>query len=180
MKLRRRCKCGCGEITKPGKRWVSGHQNRSQNNHFYKHGLSNHKLHSVWKSMKDRCYNQNFIRYEDWGGRGVKVYPRWRSSFISFYNWAMAIGWEEGLQIDRIDNDGNYNPDNCRFVTRKMNACNRREPKIQKNHSTGYKGVCLYQGKYMARRIIDGKLKYLGYYHTAEEAAEAIQEYEVP
>ena len=176
MKLRRRCKCGCGKITSPGCKWVHGHNIRAKNNPKYKHGLRYHKLYTIWKNMKIRCHNQNSSDYWDYGGRGIRVCIRWKDNFVRFYNWAMANGWEEGLQIDRRDNDGNYHPDNCRFVTSKVNANNRR---MRKDNTSGYIGVYFYKGnnKYMANPYIDGKLKFLGYFNTAEEAAGAIEEY---
>lgn len=92
------------------------------------HGLNNHKLHRVWVKMRERCYYRKGVRYTDWGGRGIKVCDEWKSDFMTFYNWAKDK-WEEGLQIDRINNDGNYEPSNCRFVTAKENSLNRRKRK---------------------------------------------------
>ena len=130
MELRRRCKCGCGEITSPGCKWVYGHNPKraanGKNNSSYKHGLRHHKIYSLWCNMKQRCYNQNSTYYENYGGRGIRVCIKWRDNPKAFYNWAIKNGWQEGLTIDREDNDGNYHPDNCRFVTRAVNNQNRR------------------------------------------------------
>jgi hypothetical protein len=79
--------------------------------------------------MKQRCYNKNLVRYSDYGGRGIRICDTWMASFQEFYDWAIANGWQAGLQIDRIDNDGNYEPDNCRFVTPQVNSMNRRPRK---------------------------------------------------
>lgn len=95
-----------------------------------KHGLSKHKLVKVLGSMKDRCYNKNTKNYHNYGGRGITVCDEWRNNFKSFYDWAIANGWEEGLQIDREDNNGNYEPNNCRFVTNQENSYNRRTTKL--------------------------------------------------
>jgi len=175
-KLKRRCKCGCGEITSPGCKWVYGHQARNKNNSNYKHGLKNHKLYSVWHNMKTRCYNPKTTYYQDYGDRDIKVYIRWRLSFKSFYNWAIAHGWEEGLQIDREDNDGNYHPNNCRFVTCQVNNSNKRQ---YKNNSSGHKGVTFHKAsnKYQARCCINRKQKYLGVFNTSKEASKAIKDY---
>lgn len=87
--------------------------------------LSNCALYSRWKNMKRRCYDKNYKQYKDYGGRGIQVCNEWLYSFRNFYDWAVNNGFDESLQIDRIDNDGNYEPDNCRFVTPKENANNR-------------------------------------------------------
>ena len=83
-------------------------------------------LYHRWKGMKRRCYNKNFKQYKDYGGRGISVCEEWLYSFRNFYDWAMSHGFSEELEIDRIDNDGNYEPDNCRWVTHKVNANNRK------------------------------------------------------
>ena len=132
--------------------------------------------------MKQRCYNPNDTSYQNYGSRGIRVCIRWRDNPKAFYNWAMAHGWKEGLTIDRKDNNGNYHPDNCRFVTRQENNNNKREYKackIPSNNTTGYKGVGIDKrakvNKYRARCTIDGNQKYLGCFNTVEEAAKAIQ-----
>ena len=167
MQLRRRCKCGCGSITNYGKKWVSGHNSKTNTpilmtqsktgvkNPNYKHGFRYHKLYNVWRNMKARCYNSNADRYQDYGGRGIRVFIRWRYSVKAFYNWSIKNGWEEGLEIDREDNDGNYHPNNCRFVTSKVNNNNQRKRKIAKNNTTGFKGVSFHKvtNKYQAYPI---------------------------
>ncbi|MCK4786848.1 MAG: hypothetical protein KAV87_24020 [Desulfobacteraceae bacterium] len=90
------------------------------------HGLSANPLHRVLRGMKARCYNKNAINYERYGGRGITVCNEWRTNSILFIQWATVAGWKKGLQIDRIDNNGNYEPSNCQFVTPKVNSQNRR------------------------------------------------------
>ena len=85
--------------------------------------------------MKNRCNNQNCERYEDYGGRGIQVCDEWKDDFKSFYDWAMNNGYEEHLTIDRINNNGNYEPGNCRWVTNIVQANNSRH-----NHCVTYKG----------------------------------------
>jgi hypothetical protein len=85
--------------------------------------------------MLDRCYKTFSIKYNNYGGRGIIVCDEWKSEFINFYNWAVANGYKDGLTIDRIDNDGNYEPNNCRWVTYKRQARNRRS-----NHLLTFKG----------------------------------------
>jgi hypothetical protein len=83
-----------------------------------------HPLYDVWRSMKDRCFNQNFRQWDDYGGRGITVCDRWKNSFQTFVS---DMGERPlGHVIDRINNDGNYEPSNCRWVDRKTSQRNRR------------------------------------------------------
>ena len=76
--------------------------------------------------MKQRCYNPNNRSYKNYGGRGITVCQEWKEDFQTFYDWAIANGYKKGLEIDRIDVNGNYEPDNCRWTTSKKNNNNRR------------------------------------------------------
>lgn len=94
------------------------------------HGLSNTKQYSTWCNMKTRCYNPNSDNYEYYGGKGIKICDEWldkNSGFINFYNWSINNGYNDNLEIDRIDSKGNYCPENCRWVDRTFqnnNKCN--------------------------------------------------------
>ena len=88
----------------------------------YKHGLYESRLYNIWKHMKSRCNNPKDAKYHNYGGRGVEVCKEW-NDFIPFYEWAILNGYQDDLEIDRINNDGNYCPSNCRWVTRKV-QCN--------------------------------------------------------
>ena len=79
--------------------------------------------------MKQRCLNRQYHHYKDYGGRGITVCNEWLE-FIPFRDWALNNGYTEGLQINRIENDGNYEPSNCNFVTAKENCQNRRTTKL--------------------------------------------------
>lgn len=92
------------------------------------HGLWNHPLRGVHNTMKQRCTNPNAISYPAYGARGISVCKEWHQ-LKPFYDWAMANGYKEGLTIDRIDNDGNYEPSNCQWITLKENQ--QKEAKIQ-------------------------------------------------
>lgn len=88
------------------------------------------------KGKSSRCYNEKEYHYPDWGGRGIKICPEWNNDFFSFQKWALSNGYKDSLSIDRIDNDGDYSPDNCRWATPKEQSNNRCD-----NHYVTYKGT---------------------------------------
>jgi hypothetical protein len=90
------------------------------------HGLSKHRLHIRWQTTKQRCYNQNHEHYNYYGGRGIKVCDEWLNNFKSFYDWAILNGYKDNLQLNRIDNNDDYKPSNCNWVTAKENSNNKR------------------------------------------------------
>lgn len=92
----------------------------------FKHGYSRHPLYHVLSDMIDRCYNKNSKEYFRYGARGIKICDEWLNNRESFIDWALANGYRKGLTIDRTDNNGNYEPSNCRFVTVRVNTNNRR------------------------------------------------------
>lgn len=101
------------------------------------HGLYKSRLYWVWHSMKDRCYNPKATSYKHYGGRGIKVCDEWKNSFKAFYDWAYSNGYDENAPrnkctIDRINNDGDYEPSNCRWVDAKIQASNQRKRSIKK------------------------------------------------
>ena len=95
-----------------------------------KHGLynENSELFNVWQTMKGRCENPKRQNYKNYGGRGIKVCAEWQKAG-NFVLWALTHGYTKGMQLDRIDNNGDYCPENCRFVTPKENSRNRRNTK---------------------------------------------------
>ncbi|MBR6613181.1 MAG: hypothetical protein IKK84_00250 [Clostridia bacterium] len=138
-----KCKCECGKevvIRQPDLR--SGRTQSCGCLHSEQlslrnttHNLSKTKLCSIWRSMKGRCLNPKDQAYKNYGGRGVTICEEWSNNFVAFYNWAINNGYSEELSIDRIDNNGNYEPSNCRWATRKVQANNKRD-----NHYLIYNG----------------------------------------
>ena len=90
------------------------------------HGLSRHPIYNIWSHMKTRCYNEKCPDFKNYGGRGITVCDEWRNDFKAFYDWSISHGWKKDLYIDRIDNDGNYDPSNCRWTTMTVQANNTR------------------------------------------------------
>jgi len=141
-----RCRCDCGnKVNVVGCSLTSGYTtscgcyNRecvAEAN--TTHGMTQHgewhPVYRAWFNMLQRCENPNNKRYKDYGGRGIAVCDEWHSA-ERFIGWALASGWEKGLSIDRIDNNGNYEPDNCRWVTRKVQSRNKRS-----NHLVAFNG----------------------------------------
>jgi hypothetical protein len=136
------------------------------------HGLSKTKIHAVWGSMKGRCTCKRKQQFRIYGSKGITVCDEWKNDFMSFYNWAMASGYKDGLEIDRIDNDKGYYPENCRWVTKSQNQANSRL--IRASNTTGYRGVFRdnrYIGRWRSQIKVDGKLICLGYFDSKHEAA---------
>lgn len=90
----------------------------------------NRHLYGIWRKMKQRCLEPDSDRYKDYGGRGITVAQEWIENFDTFADWAKGNGYEDGLTIDRIDNDGNYCPENCRWLTKREQNRNKRTNKM--------------------------------------------------
>lgn len=125
-----------------------------------------HKLYSVYRAILARCYNPKCKSYKNYGARGIL---NEFTGYKEFIDWSLSNGYEEGLEIDRRDNNKNYSIDNCRWVTKSLNNKNRRC-----TSSCGYHGVSEQKsGKFKARL----GSKTIGYYSDPKEAAIAYDSY---
>lgn len=141
------------------------------------HKKTNTRLYSIWSNMKQRCTNPKLPRYKDYGLRGITVCREWLEDFNYFYEWAMKNGYDDNLTIDRINNDGNYEPSNCRWITNKEQQLNKRV-KISRVNKNYYRGVRKVGNKYEARKTVNKVYISIGTYNTIEEARLAFLEFE--
>lgn len=130
------CKCDCGNVKSirsdsllagaiQSCGCLKAEQDRINLEANHKHKMSHTRPYEIWQGMKGRCYNLHDARYDRYGGRGIKVCEEWRENFSAFYEWALANGYSDDLTIDRIDNDKDYTPENCRWADAKTQSRNR-------------------------------------------------------
>lgn len=143
-----KCRCECGTVIIIRLDNIrSGHatscgckRHKSSNRKNMIHGLCYHILYKRWSNMKDRCYNPNARFYYCYGGRGITMCNEWLIEFKAFYYWAIKTGWRKDLELDRINNNGNYEPNNCRWVSKKENHRNKRNNVL---YSIEGKNLCI-------------------------------------
>jgi hypothetical protein len=132
------CRCDCGNIKSiTGSSLTTGNtkscgcmKKERFHNLITKHGLSKTRLYIIWKHIVQRCENKNVERYKDYGGRGIRICEEWRREPELFVKWAVANGYKDGLSIDRINVNGNYCPENCRWVALKTQSQNKRNNRL--------------------------------------------------
>lgn len=159
------CICECGVIKsyagsdlKSGKTKSCGCINRI-------HGLSDTRLYNIWHVMKHRCHGKEQKISKHYKLKGIKVCEEWRENFLNFYEWSKNNGYEENLEIDRINPLEGYRPDNCRWVNSYQQVWN-----IKRSETQGIKKRP--NGKFEVGITSKKKYYYLGVYETLEEAKE--------
>lgn len=126
------CKCDCGNVfyIRPyqfaRKEYSSCGCRKRRSPYNTTHKLSKEKLYYIWETMRLRCNSPKSKRYYLYGARGIKVCDEWQNNFLAFREWAISNGYAQGLSLDRIDTNGNYEPNNCRWITIKEQLNNRR------------------------------------------------------
>lgn len=182
------CSCECGNTKKVlGQNLLSGHvkscgclhseisrkriEKYNSSDGREAHGQAKTRLYAIWEGMKTRCNKKNHHTFKNYGGRGIKICPEWANSYISFRDWSLANGYADNLSIDRIDVNGDYCPENCRWTDASTQAMNKR---ITAKNTSGVVGVSFNKKtkKFVAYITRNYKMKYLGAFDTLEEAAE--------
>jgi len=156
------CECDCGNtIVATGKslrearRTSCGCKRNIVNEQARKHGMSNTKIYNIWVGIKDRCFNPNSSHFPAYGGRGITMFPKWINDFQAFYDYVSQLEHygEDDYSIDRIDNDGNYEPENVRWADRKTQQRNKRN-----NIEVEYQGEKLHVSEASEKSGIDAEI----------------------
>lgn len=181
-------KCSCGKEFVCSKRHIDKnvtkscgcYQKKRASETFKKHGASYSILYTAYRHMKERIFNPNNKRFSHYGGRGITICKEWLDDFLNFERWALDNGWKQGLSLDRIDVDGNYEPSNCRWTNTTVQ--NRNTQKLRKNNLSGYRGVSEVKRangeyRYTSSITVNWKNISIGTFDTAIEAAKARDKY---
>ena len=138
-----------------------------------KHGLCGSLDYNLWKRIKRRCYSKSFSRRDDWGGRGISMFQDWIDSPVDFINYVSSLDnyRYDNYTLDRIDNDGDYEPGNLRWTSPHTQSVNKR---LNVNNKTGYKGIFKTKCEKYQSMICE---KWLGNFNTIEDAVKRRNDY---
>ena len=141
------------------------------------HNKTNTRLYRIFQAMNTRCYNNKSKAYSTYGERGITICKEWLNDFMDFYNWSLANGYEDGLTIDRRENDLGYSPNNCRWVGYDVQAQNKSL--LCSTNKSGYRGVCWHKAtkKWIVQIQNDSKKIYLGLFLDKIDGAKAYDKY---
>ena len=176
------CKCSCGNIKNIRLSHLrSGHTvscgcKQIQNLDQTTHGMSKTKLYKRYQEMIRRCYKTTHHKYPRYGGRGISVCDAWKNDFINFYNWAIKTGYSDKFTIDRKNNNGNYEPNNCRWATASIQIINQGK---SCRNTSGYKYIHWNKSKeqWIVRVTVNKKRIEIGSFTHIEIAKKALIHY---
>lgn len=123
---RKFCSKSCNAIVNNKNKVWTDEQRKKVGSRILKHGRGYEKLFKVWDSMKRRCYLEKDQSYKNYGARGIKICKEWVSNYETFRAWALDNCYKEGLSIERVDNNKEYSPENCKFIIKSEQSKNRR------------------------------------------------------
>lgn len=142
-----------------------------------KHGGVKERLYRIWGGIKQRCLNPNNKDYKNYGARGITIYDEWLKDYAVFREWALGNGYSDELSIDRVDVDGNYEPNNCRWATKSVQASNTRL--LNSNNKSGFRCVisCPHcEGLWLALTVFEGEVYRL---HYSRDIMECVYAYDL-
>ena len=169
------CRCGrafIGDVM----RVKRGETTTCGRGHTMGNRVINDPIYLVWHAMKNRCYRKNTKSYKNYGARGIKVCDEWRRDFRAYKEYIMSLpnAGDNGYSIDRIDNDGNYEPGNMRWADEHTQMANRS---ISTRNNTGFVGVNVHKCGFVSSIRINNELIYLGLYKNPKEAVRVRDKY---
>lgn len=160
--------CGCLHVERNKEKLAVLNESMQRESHHE----TKTRLYHIWINMKSRCFDEKSTTFHHYGGRGITVCREWASSFLSFREWATANGYSDELSIDRINVDGNYCPENCRWVSGSIQQFNKRKPR---RNTSGHVGVSWNKksGKWYSYITKDYVMHFLGSFDSLDDAITA-------